>query len=126
MTAESTGTWVARFWDDAHRKLLFTSFGPLDEYPDGKRFDKASELAREWFTHLGAGGSSKAYTVADACDAYVKHLRTEKGDDPAADAHGRFKRWVHEPALAQIDLSQHKRAHPRRSEEPRAGKDCVN
>src|SRR3546814_726922 len=114
MTAESTGTWVARFWDDAHRKLLFTSFGPLDEYPDGKRFDKASELAREWFTHLGAGGSSKAYTVADACDAYVKHLRTEKGDDPADDAQGRFKRWVHDTALAKIELSKLKRDHIRK------------
>lgn len=114
MTSDSTGTWIARYWDDAHRKQRFQSFGPLDDLPAHKRFDKAVELAREWFDHIGAGGMTKAYTVADACTAYIKHIRTEKGDAAAADAQGRFDRWVLDTPLAKIELSKLKRDHIRR------------
>lgn len=114
MTSDSTGTWIARYWDDAHRKQRFHSFGPLDDLPAHKRFDKAVELAREWFDHIGAGGMTKAYTVAEACAAYIKHIRTEKGDAAADDAQGRFDRWVLNTPLAKIELSKLKRDHIRR------------
>ena len=114
MAAGVTGTWIARYWDDAQRKQIYKSLGTLEEYADGRRFDKADEQARDWFTHLGKGGSSKVYNVAGACDAYVEHLRTEKGESAAEDAQGRFDRWVHGTALAKVELSKLKREHFRK------------
>lgn len=112
-TSDSIGNWVGRYWDDAQRKQHFHSFGPLDEHPSGARFDKAVELARTWFAHLGIGGLSKAYTVADACSAYTKHIRSEKGDKAANDVQGRFARWVDQTPLAKVELAKLKRDHIR-------------
>src|SRR5690606_11488270 len=112
-TDDSTGTWVARYWDEAQHKQHFQSLGPLDEHLPGSRFDKAVTLAREWFAHLGMGGLAKAYTVADACSDYTDHIRAEKGDKPANDAQGRFARWVDKSSLARIELAKLKRDHIR-------------
>lgn len=112
-TGDSTGSWIARYWDDAHRKQHFQSLGQLDEYLPGDRFDKAVALARDWFAHLGMGGMAKAFTVADACTAYAEHIRSEKGDKPANDVKGRFGRWVDGTALAKVELAKLKRDHIR-------------
>ncbi len=112
-TSDSIGNWVGRYWDDAQRKQHFNAFGPLDEHPPGARFDKAVELARAWFAHLGMEGLSKAYTVADACTAYTKHIRAEKGDKAANDVQGRFARWIDSTPLAKVELAKLKRDHIR-------------
>lgn len=112
-TRDSTGSWIARYWDDAHRKQRFQSLGQLDEYLPGDRFDKAVALARDWFAHLGMGGMAKAFTVADACTAYAEHIRSEKGDKPANEVKSRFGRWVDGTALAKVELAKLKRDHIR-------------
>lgn len=112
-TSDSTGSWVARYWDDAQRKQHFQSLGQLDDHLPGERFDKAVALAREWFAHLGMGGMAKAFTVADACQVYVDHLRTEKGNDSADDAQKRFCRWIYDTSLAKVELAKLKRDHIR-------------
>lgn len=110
---DSAGNWVARYWDDAQRKQHFQSLGQLDDHLPSERFDRAATLARAWFVHLGMGGMAKTFTVADACKAYVEHIRTEKGDKPANDAKGRFSRWVDSTPLSKVELAKLKRDHIR-------------
>jgi len=93
MTANTSGVWLARYRVEGDEQLM-QPFGALDEFPPYERFDRAVSLAREWFEHLGMGGSTKRTTVVVACANYVEHLRREKGDEPANDAAARFKRWV--------------------------------
>jgi len=69
---------------------ICTLSGALEEFPPYERFDCAVNLAREWFEHLGRGGSIASTTVATACANYIAHLRREKGDAPANDAQARF------------------------------------
>ncbi len=94
MTASTTGAWVARFLDEATGKQLYKSLGDFNELPDHQRFDAARRAAREWFEHLGKGGTAQNLTVAQACERYVDHLRDEKGDKSADDAKARFARYV--------------------------------
>lgn len=63
---------------------------------DSLRFDAAQDAARQWFTHMGRGGTSGVVTVRQACEQYVEFLRNERRKAAAAnDAEGRFKRWVY-------------------------------
>ncbi len=94
MTASTTGAWMARFLDDATGKQIYQSLGGFSELPDHQRFDAARQAGREWFEHLGKGGTAKVITVAQACERYVDHLRDEKGDKSADDAKARFTRYV--------------------------------
>lgn len=111
MTADSTGTWLARFREEDGDKQVTQSLGALDEHPAHERFDKASDLARVWFDHLSKGGSTTRTTVAMACSDYVDHIRQEKGDTSADDAKARFKRWVDPNPIAKVDLSKLTREH---------------
>lgn len=45
-------------------------------------------------------------TVRAACAAYAKHVREERGDDPADDLVGRYRRQVDESHLGKIELSK--------------------
>lgn len=62
-------------------------------------------LDEEWFAHCGAGGSAKPRTVLDTCIEDVGHLRGAGREQAAADARGRFQRWVYPDArLARTAL----------------------
>lgn len=78
MTADTAGTWWARSRDETTGKQTEHALGALEEFPDHKRFDAATAAAREWFDHLGKGGSTSATTIKTVCDRYVEHLRTTK------------------------------------------------
>lgn len=88
------GTWVARSFDEGSRKQVYRALSDFTALPDHQRFDAATKAAREWFEHLGKGGSLEVVTVAGACTRYVKHLRDTKGDGAADDAQARFDRHV--------------------------------
>lgn len=128
MTAESSGAWWARWRDDAGKQVM-SSIGTLDQYPDHERFDRATVVAREWFAHLGKGGSAAATTIRDVCDRYVEHQRatkvktaiapyalarrSKKGQTEtvlvraAEDAAARFKNYVLDDAkLAATEISK--------------------
>lgn len=111
MTASTDGTWVARHRDDATHKTTLRALGAFDDLPPNKRFDAAQKAAREWFVHLGRGGSTDKITVGEACKRYVAHLRAEKRDKTADDAQARFKRHVNSDKIAEIDLQQLGRRH---------------
>jgi len=111
ITAKTPGTWLAKYRAEGDTREVIHSFGMLDDFPPSERFDRAVNLAREWFEHLGRGGSVASTTVATACANYVEHLRREKGDAPANDAQARFKRWVESSPLAKVHLDKLTRDH---------------
>lgn len=105
MTVGKTGTWVARYRDRTTSKQITKAFGDYSEYPDSKRYDLASSAAVEWFTHLGRGGSATTYTVADAAKEFVKHVRSEHGEDSAKDTGSRLERLVlSDTKLSKVNL----------------------
>lgn len=110
MSKESSGVWRARYRSDTGKQVA-TTLGTLDEYPDHERYDKAVALAREWFEHVGMGGAVKAVTVMDACTAYVKHIRGEKGDTAADDIQARYRRWVKSDPIHKVELMKLTREH---------------
>lgn len=106
LTPTSTGTWLARFRDDKGKQQK-RSFGEYGEMPPSQRYDAAKRAAEQWFAHLGKGGTAESVTVRTACERYVKHVRSTRGDKPADDLDMRFKRWVFSnAALAAIDLEK--------------------
>jgi len=94
MAAGADGTWLARSLDEGTGKQQYKALGAFDDRPHHERFDAANKAAREWFEHLGKGGSTATLTVAMACSKYVNLLRDTKGDAAADDAQGRFRRHV--------------------------------
>jgi len=106
LTPTSTGTWLARYRDEAGKQQK-RSLGEFGEVAPSQRYDTAKRAAEEWFAHLGKGGSSKSITVRDACENYVEYVSGSRGDGPANDIEMRFKRWVYgDPGLADLDLAK--------------------
>jgi hypothetical protein len=95
MSNDSEGSWVARAAGETPGKQVYKALSEFSEHPAHERFDLAMKAAREWFEHLGRGGSSEELTVAAACREYVSHLKSEGRHDAAKDAEGRFNRWVY-------------------------------
>ena len=107
LTASSVGGWIARSRDGDTGKQTKKALGDFAQLPPSDRFDYAKKAAAEWFAHLGRGGSTKAKTVKAACEDYVAHVRTDRGDKPADDMAMRFKRWVYADAgFAGIELQK--------------------
>jgi len=98
VSTDTAGTWVARAYDDGTGKQHYKALGAFDGLADHQRFDAAVKVAREWFDHLGKGGTPNGATIKDVCDRYVKHLRKTKGDKAADDAEKRFKAYVFDDA----------------------------
>ena len=111
LTADSPGSWVARYRDTSTERQHYKALGMLDHLPPGERFDAAVKGAREWFNHLGMGGSTESFTVRDACARYVLHLRRAKGDKAAHDVQRRFDQYVLDNGrFANTDLAKLKPA----------------
>ncbi len=111
LTPASPGSWVARWRDTDTERQHYKPLGMFDHLPDNERFDAAVKAAREWFNHLGMGGSTESFTVRDACARYVLHLRRTKGDKSAHDVQRRFDQYVLDNArFANTDLAKLKPA----------------
>lgn len=81
--------------------------------PDHQRYDAAVKAAREWFQHLGHGGTPEAVTVADICGRYVAHVQRSKGESAARDTSERFRRHVLDTKLAKVQLDKLRLVHVR-------------
>lgn len=104
-TPASAGAWIARCCDDDTGKYQLHSLGSLETTTGARRYDEAVKQAIQWFEHRSTGGASEAITVADACRRYVQKQIDAGRAKLAADAEGRFKRWVYEDAkLANTPL----------------------
>ncbi len=98
------GTWKAIYIPQDGKEVTH-SLGGFSDRPPSDHFDAARAAAEEWFRHMDKGGTSKPQTVRGACEAYVEQLREKKGEKPAKDAEGRFKRWVYSSRkLADTEL----------------------
>lgn len=102
--AEGDGTWIARRRNEAG-KQEYKAIGTLGSYDD------AVKAALEWATAIDAGVSTKAMTVKDVGEHYVKHLGLHKGAKSKSDAEGRFKRLVYNDKIGKIDLSKLRTSH---------------
>lgn len=111
MTSGSDGTWLAQAYDPETKKQTRRSLGVFEHVTDGQRFDAAKKAAEAWFSHLGKGGSVESITVKKACEDYVTHVRTAKGDTQAEDIKARFTRWVYSDKIAAIELPKLTRKH---------------
>lgn len=83
MTSSGDGTWLARCLLDGEKKQSYSALGEFSELSEYKRYDAAQEKAREWFVHIGKGGSNEAVTIKEVCARYVEHLN-DKGKSATA------------------------------------------
>jgi integrase len=92
-------TWVARLRDRAGKQHY--------EALNADDYDDAKAKAERWFEQLGAAPVREAVrgTVADACRAYVDHLRREGREDTAKNADQRFRQIVYSDPLAGIRMT---------------------
>jgi len=103
----TASTWSIRYRDPATLKQKYKALGDYGTIPDAQRFDAAFREAQAFAQHLAAGGVATPKTVAEACTAYVAHLRAEKGEASAADAERRFKQYVTDDArFAALELAK--------------------
>lgn len=110
MAADSAGVWQARYGQEDGSKVT-KSIGVLDEIPAYERFDKAVKISRDWFEHVGMGGTTKTVTVLDACNNYAALVRERKGDKPADDLVARYRRWVAQDPIHKVELMKLTREH---------------
>lgn len=111
-TENLPGVWQARCsLPDGQRPQ--TTLGTLEEHRAHERFDKAVAAARAWFdANLHPTTvQAKATTVRDACDDYVKHVREQKGDAPAMELDARFRRWIWDDPIHNVELFKLTREH---------------
>lgn len=113
LTSTSVGSWVARYRHPDTLKQHKRSLGDFGDLPAHQRFDAAKEAAEAWFSHLGAGGQAEAVTIKRVCELYVKHVREDKarGNTPADDMQGRYRRWVDDSPLGKLELTKARRTH---------------
>jgi integrase len=96
-TGGGAGTWTARIKMPEGQR--YQAFGEIDA-AGTYQFEIACEKAREWFKHVGAGGSTQDPTVADLVKAYLQHVSDTKSDDAWLDAHSRLERLLMRDKLA--------------------------
>ena len=101
---DSAGTWSARYTNAETGKQHKTTFGGFDERVPSERYGAAKEAAEAWFKHLGAGGRAEIVNVKKACEDYVKHVRSFKGEKKGDEVKARFERWVYADTLARVEL----------------------
>jgi len=106
MSEGADGTWMARYRDPETDARPTKRLGTFGELPPTERYDAAKKEAEAWFAHMGAGGRKEALTVADACNRYLESLHDEGRTTAAADAQGRFKRWVFGKPIGTVKLQK--------------------
>lgn len=112
MTSGSAGTWSARCLDESTNRQLYRPLGEFSELAEHQRYDAAQKAAQAWFEHLGRGGLAGAFTVGDACNRYVDHLRDVRGERASKNARVRVESHVlSHRKFANIELPKLTPAH---------------
>ncbi|WP_426112439.1 tyrosine-type recombinase/integrase [Massilia sp. PWRC2] len=105
MSAESVGTWFARYrWNDD--KQVRSTLGTLEKFPASERFDKATSEAKAWLAKINSAESVDGCTVLQACEAYSNKIRALKGDKAADDLAARYRRWISGDPVCRIEISK--------------------
>jgi integrase len=111
------GTWIARAYDPATQKRVYSALGDLANVPASEQFGAAQQAAAKWFAHLDGGGSKDAINVREACALYVAKLEkrgTPTGDRKAKKTAQFFARHLDADPIAVIQLTK---LQPRHVEE---------
>lgn len=96
------GTWIARQRDEDGRQH-YESLGHADHVA----YDDAVKLARAFGKRVDGGiDTSEVGTVAEACAAYVKDRRREKGDKNADATAALYRCHVNEHRIGAIKLGK--------------------
>lgn len=101
---EGAGTWIARAYDDQHRRYNLKALGDFADLPTRDQFAAAKREAEAFAEIVEAGGllQTKIETVEQACRQYAKE-NTE--------AEGRFERHVYADPIARVKLAKLRRHH---------------
>lgn len=101
---EGAGTWIARAYDEDHRKYHLKALGDFPEHTARDKFTAAKAEAERFAGIVEAGGHKRTpiETVGDACKEYAK-LNTE--------AEGRLKLHVCNDEIARVRLARLRRHH---------------
>lgn len=108
-STENGGYWIARQYDPhSHPKQRSESLGNAAF----KTYDDACAEARDWAKRVLAGAVTKDMkTVRDACEAYVRDRRQEKGEAMAKECDQRFTRYLYGKSLARLPLGKVRKSH---------------
>ncbi|MEO8716981.1 MAG: tyrosine-type recombinase/integrase [Burkholderiales bacterium] len=109
MSAGTTGTWLARYYDG--EKYSYSGLGDFALLEEKARYDAAKTAAEAFFARLDMGGTTDKVTVKQACQAYVEHVRQANSEASSLDAKGRFQRLVYSDPLGRVELGKLKRPH---------------
>ncbi len=106
-TAETLGTWWARYREPGTGKLSYERLGDYASLTPSKQFSEAVKDATKWFRghQLGMTHDGTVRTVSDACQAYVNTAIADGRDRKASDAESRFKRYVFDDPIGRVKLS---------------------
>lgn len=101
---EGAGTWIARAYDEDHRRYRLKALGDFGPLPSRDRFAEAKREAEAFADLVEAGGHlvQRIETVEEACRQYA-------ASHP--DATGRFKRNVYADPIAKVKLAKLRRHH---------------
>jgi site-specific recombinase XerD len=101
---EGAGTWIARAYDEDHRRYRLKALGDFGSIPGRDRFLEAKKEAEAFASLVEAGGHREepVETVEEACRRYAKSH---------SDAKGRFKRHVYSDPIAKTKLARLRRHH---------------
>lgn len=102
------GAWFARVYDEDAGKYSRKALGDYGALSGHDVFKQAKHDAECWAEMVESGGVQpvKLETVADACEAYLKHK-------PGPIAEGVFRRHVYSDPLAKVKLEKLRRHHLR-------------
>jgi integrase len=101
---EGAGTWIARAYDEDHRRYRLKALGDFGSVPNGNRFVEAKKEAEAFAALVESGGRRDVpvETVEEACRRYA---------ESRPDAAGRFSRRVYTDPIAKVKLARLRRHH---------------
>ena len=106
-SAATDGTWLCQFYAPEDHKQTRRSLGSFAHLKASLQYDAAKAEAETWFKHLDRGGKpSAAITVKEACGNYVEHLVGLGKTTAANDVRRRFKQYLNDTPLAQVELQR--------------------
>jgi len=94
------GAWVAKYTVTGRGREIKR----LGRDTEIASYDEALEAATRWFNGLG-GGTLVGYTIGNACQSYMDHLRVEKGETAVENARVRIDAHIKPSALWKTKLS---------------------
>lgn len=110
-TAADTGSWWARLRDDDGTQR-YQRLGAFDDLPQGQRFDAATKAADEWFRQYDSGVRiERKMTVRAVCERHAKALRADGYEKKALEHENRYRQYVYNDPIADIELVKLKKAH---------------